>query len=95
MNTPVTSYIGLGFTWFLVLMSIWGYVAILRNTGQKLIFWLFFGLAWLLFGFFYILTIGGASAEAWYMITLRAVGYSLIVIGLLSLMIHFVNRDSI
>jgi hypothetical protein len=95
MDTPVTYYIGLGFTWFLVLMSIWGYVAILRNTGQKVIFWLFLGLAWILFGSFYILTIGGTSSEAWYMVTLRTAGYSLMVISLLSLMIHFVNRDSI
>ena len=95
MDTPVMDYIGLGFTWFLVLMSIWGYVAILRNTGQKLIFWLFFGLAWMLFGFFYILGIGGTSAEAWYMVTLRTAGYALFVISVLSLMVHFVNRDSI
>ena len=95
MGTPVMYYINLGFAWLLVLMSIWGYVAILRNTGQKLIFWLFFGLAWMLFGFSHILTIGGTSVNEWYMITLKTGGYVVMVISVLSLMVHFVNHDSI
>ena len=42
MSTPAVYYVNLGFAWFLVLMSIWGYTTILRNTGQKMVFWLFF-----------------------------------------------------
>jgi hypothetical protein len=96
MTAPVMNYIGLGFTWFLVLMSIWGYLAILRNTGQKLLFWLFFGLAWVLFGLFYTFTITNfLPIDVWYMMALRIAGYVLIVISIISLMVHIVDRDSI
>jgi hypothetical protein len=95
METPVMYYINIGFTWFLVLMSIWGYTAILRNTGQKMLFWLFFGLGWALLGFSHIFTLGGTPAEIWYMMVLRIAGYAILVISVLSLMIHIVNRDSI
>lgn len=95
MNTPALYYVNMGFAWFLVLMSIWGYVSILRNTGQKMLFWPFFGIAWMLLGISHILTIGGASAEIWYMMTLRIASYVFLVIALLSLMMHIVNRDSV
>ncbi len=95
MSTPAVYYVNLGFAWFLVLMSIWGYTTILRNTGQKMVFWLFFGIAWMLLGISHILTIGGTAAGDWYMMTLRIGGYVFMVISVLSLMMHIINRDSV
>jgi hypothetical protein len=95
MTTPAIYYVNLGFAWFLVLMSIWGYVAIYRNTGQKWSFWLYFGLAWVLLGVSHIFTIGGSSSSEWYMMTLRIVGYALLVVSILSLMVRVVSRESV
>jgi hypothetical protein len=95
MSTPAIYYVNLGFAWFLVLMSIWGYVTIYRNTRQKWSFWLFFGLAWMLLGTSHIFTIGGASNGDWYMMMLRIAGYLLLVISILNLMIRVVSRESV
>jgi hypothetical protein len=95
MDTPVIYYINLAFAWVLVLLSIWGYSTILRKTGQKMSYWLFFGLGWMLIGFSHIFTLGGVSASEWYMITLRTVGYSCMVLSVISLLLHIVDRDSI
>ena len=95
MGTPAIYFVNLGFAWFLVLMSIWGYTTILRHTRQKMFFWLFFGIAWMLLGISHILTIEGTSSSAWYMMALRIGGYVFMVISALSLMMHIVNRDSI
>ncbi|HSW57055.1 MAG TPA: hypothetical protein VLH15_01510 [Dehalococcoidales bacterium] len=95
MDNPVIYYINLAFAWFLVLVSVWGYSTIVRKTGQKMVFWLLFGLAWVFFGFSHIFTLGGADASDWYMITLRTAGYVMIFCSVISLMIHIVNKDSI
>ncbi len=95
MNTPIIYYVNLGFAWLLVFMSIWGYTTILRHTRQKMIFWLFFGIAWMLLGISHIFTIGGTATGVWYMMALRIGGYVFMVISILSLMMHVVNRDSL
>jgi hypothetical protein len=95
MTTPAIYYVNLGFAWFLVLMSIWGYVAIYRNTGQKWSFWLFFGLAWIFLGVSHIFTLGGASSSDWYMMMLRVAGYLLLIISVLNLMVRIVSRESV
>jgi hypothetical protein len=85
MSAPVMYYINIGFAWFLVLMSIWGFTAILRHTGQKMLFWVFFGFAWMLLGISHILTLGGTAADTWYMMVLRIGGYCFMIISVLSL----------
>jgi hypothetical protein len=93
MDTPTISYINLGFSWFMVLMSIWGYTAILRNKQQSWGFWFYFGLAWALLGVHYILLVNNISPEQWYVPTLQIAGYVLMIISVISLMIRAVNRD--
>jgi hypothetical protein len=93
MNTPIIYYLNLGFTWLLVLMSIWGYTTIRRKTGEKMAFWLFLGTGWGLLGISHILTLGGIPSDAWFMTVLRCGGYIFHVLSVLSLMIHIVNRD--
>jgi hypothetical protein len=94
MNTPVIYYINLIFSWLLVLLSIWGYATVQRKTGYKVYHWLFFGLGWMLIGFSHIFTLGGVSSSEWYMTVLRTTGYVSMVISVISLMLHFVNRDA-
>jgi hypothetical protein len=94
MDTPLIYYINLAFSWLLVLLSIWGYATVLRKTGQRLSYWLFFGLGWMLIGFSHIFTLGGVSSSEWYMITLRTAGYVSMVLSVISLMIHIVDKDS-
>jgi hypothetical protein len=93
MGTPAIYYVNLAFTWLLVLMSIWGYIAILRNKQQRWGFWWYFGFAWALLGTSHILTLSGVASDVWYMLTLRIGGYVLLVISALSLMIRAVNRE--
>jgi len=95
MNAPAVYYINLVFAWFLVLMSVWGFIIVLRHTGEKMLFWLFLGIGWMLLGISHILTLGGISAVEWYMLTLRIGGYAFLVISVFSLMMHIVNRDSL
>jgi hypothetical protein len=93
METPAIYYINLAFSWFMVLMSIWGYTAILRNKQQRWGFWWYFGIAWALLGTSHILTLCGTASDVWYMLTLRIGGYVFMVIAVLSLMIRAVNRE--
>jgi hypothetical protein len=93
MDNPTISYINLGFSWFMVLMSIWGYTAILRNKQQSWGFWFYFGFAWALLGIYNILVINNVATNIWYMLTLQIAGYIFLVISILSLMIRAVNRD--
>jgi hypothetical protein len=90
-----TYYVNLGFTLFLVLMSIWGFTTIRRKTGQKMLFWLFFGIAWAFLAISHIFTISGAASGVWYMMTLRVGGYCFMIISIIGLMIHIINRDSL
>lgn len=93
METPTISYINLGFSWFMVLMSIWGYTAILRNKQQSWGFWFYFGFAWVLLGIHNILLINGIATDVWYVLTLQIAGYVFLTISIISLMIRAVNRD--
>lgn len=95
MDTPAVYYVNLVFAWFLVLLSIWGYVAVWRNTRQRWSFWLFFGLAWVFLGIAHIFTLGGASPDIWYMLALRILGYVFMVISVFNLMLSIINRESI
>jgi hypothetical protein len=93
LDTPAVYYINLIFAWLLVLLSIWGYATILRKTGHKVFFWLFFGVGWMLLGFSHIFTLGGISSSEWYITVLHTVGYISLLLSVISLMIHLVNRD--
>jgi hypothetical protein len=93
MSSPLAYYINIGFAWFLVLMSVWGYATILRKTRQRMKFWIFFGLAWLLFGVSHILTLYGIPAGVWYLMTVRIAGYVMMAISVLNLMIQIVKND--
>jgi hypothetical protein len=95
VNTPAIYFVNVGFTWFLVLLSIWGYVAVLRNARQKWSFWLIFGLGWVFLGTAHLFTLGGTSADEWYMLTLRVIGYVVLVASVINLMMHIVNRESL
>ena len=93
MNAPAIEYINLGFSWFMVLVSIWGYVAILRNKQQRWGFWFYFGFAWALLGISNIFILNDVAPETWYLLTLQIAGYAFIFISVFSLMIRAVNRD--
>jgi hypothetical protein len=93
MEITTVNYLNLGFSWFMVLMSIWGYIAIMRNTGQRWGFWIWFGSAWILLGISHILTVVGISPAEGYFIAVRTCGYALMVISILSLMLRFVEAD--
>ena len=86
--------INLVFPWVMLIMSIWGFFSINRNTGQKMIFWVFFGIAWLSLGInaFYAFT--GVPAEEWYMIATRVFAYIMLVVSALGLMMHIIDKDS-
>jgi hypothetical protein len=93
MNSPAIDYINLGFSWFMVLVSIWGYIAISRNKQQKWGFWFYFGLAWTLLGISYIYILNGINPDTSYVLALQIAGYVFIFISILSLMIRTVNRE--
>jgi len=93
MEISAVSYINLGFSWFMVLMSIWGYIAVMRNTEQKWGFWIWFGLAWALLGISHILVITGVNVNDGYYVAIRTCGYVVMVISILALMLRAVNKD--
>lgn len=67
----------------------------LRNTRQKWSFWLIFGLGWVFLGIAHIFTLSGSTGDEWYMLTLRIIGYVLLVSSVINLMMHIVNRESL
>jgi hypothetical protein len=58
-----------------------------------MLYWLFFGLGWGLIGVSHILILLGISSAEWYMLAIRIAGYASIVISVLALMVHLVERD--
>jgi len=84
MSVPAMYYVGCGFNWLFVILSIGGYFYILSKTGKKLVFLLIFATAWIAFGVSYILLIGGASAGEWYITLIRIIGYILLLATILS-----------
>jgi hypothetical protein len=93
MDSPVIDYINLGFSWFMVVVSIWGYVAISRNKQQKWGFWFYFGLAWALLGISYIYILNDVAPDTLYVLALQIAGYVFIFISIVSLLIRTVNRE--
>jgi hypothetical protein len=86
-------YLNLGFSWFMVLMSIWGYIAILRNKQQRWGFWAWLGFGWAFLGISHLMALAGMPSTAWQYLTFRIAGYVFQVIAILSLMIRAVNRE--
>jgi len=93
MDLPTMYYVNVGFSWFIVLLSLWGFVAVSRHTGQKMVFWRMFGFAWVLFGTTHILTLLGIDLHENFFTGLRIGGYFFMVLAILTLMVNLVNRE--
>jgi hypothetical protein len=91
MNVPVMYYVGCGFNWLLVLLSIGGYFYILNETSKKWRFILIFAAAWVISGLSYIFLVSGVSSNEWYITLLRVITYILFVSMLLSMIIELVK----
>jgi hypothetical protein len=91
MITP--AIIGLGFSWFLVILSIWGYIALFRKTRRRWGFWLLLAIGWAMFGVVNILALSSLPAGAWYMTTLSILGYLFIILSAFSLVARIVNQE--
>jgi hypothetical protein len=91
MDVPAMYYIGCGFNWLFVLVSVGGYFYIMKKTGHKWIFTLLFAAAWAVSGLSYIFLINGTSSDEWHITLLRVVTYVLFLAMLLSLIIELVK----
>ena len=88
MSVPAMYYVGCGFDWFLMLLTLGGYFYILRKTGKKWVFMLIFTVEWMVMGLSYVFLISGASAGEWYITLIRIVGYVLFVAMILTMIIE-------
>jgi hypothetical protein len=75
MSVPINTYIGLGFDWFFLLLTLGGYFYILRKTGEKWVFMLIFAAMWIVMGISYVFLVNGISSDEWYITLLRTIGY--------------------
>jgi len=91
MNVPAMYYVGCGFNWLFVLLSVGGYFYILSKTNNKWAFILTFAAAWILSGLSYILLINGVSSSEWYITLLRVIAYIFFLATLLTLTIELVR----
>jgi hypothetical protein len=77
MDVPVMYYLGCGFNWLFVLLSVGGYFYVLNKTGKKWSFLLLFAVTWAVSGLSYVFLIGGASSDEWHITLLRVITYVL------------------
>lgn len=88
MDVPTMYYVGLISNIVFLLLSIFGYVHILRKSGKKFLFIIWFTAAWLFSAISYILLISGASADEGYITALRIIGYVFFLATIVSLIIE-------
>ena len=86
--------INLVFPWVMVIMSIWGFFSVNKNTGQKMLFWIFFSIGWLSLGINAVYAFTGVPAEEGYMMATRVLAYIMLIISALTLMMHIIDKDS-
>ena len=84
MSVPAMYYVGFGFDWFFMLLSIGGYFYILNKTGRKWVFMLIFAAVWMVMGLSYVFLISGASSGEWYITLIRIIGYVLFLAMILT-----------
>ena len=88
MSVPTMYYLGCGFTWFFMLLTIGGYLYILRKTGKKWLFMFIFAVQWMVMGLSYVLLISGVSSGEWYITLIRTVGYLLFLAMILTAIVE-------
>ena len=88
MSVPAMYYVGCGFDWFFVLLTLGGYFYILRKTGRKWAFMLIFAAMWVVMGLSYVFLIGGVPSDEWYITLIRIIGYVLFLAMILSMIIE-------
>ena len=84
MNIPAMYYVGLGFNWLFVLLTIVGYFYILNKTGKKWAFMLIFASNWIVMGISYIFLVSGVASGEWYITLIRVIGYILFLSTILT-----------
>ena len=91
MNVPAMYFVGCGFNWLFVLLSVGGYFYILDKTGKKWGFILIFAAAWMVSGLSYIFLINGVSSGEWYITLLRVISYILFFTMLFTLILELLK----
>ncbi len=84
MSIPAMYYVGFGFNWLFMLLSIGGYFYILSKTGRKWVFMLIYAAVWMVMGTSYVFLVNGVSAGEWYITLIRVIGYVLFVAMILT-----------
>ena len=88
MSVPAMYYVGCGFDWFFVLLTLGGYFYILRKTGKKWVFMLIFAAMWVVMGLSYVFLLSGVSSGEWYITFIRIIGYVLFLVMILSMIVE-------
>jgi len=88
MSVPAMYYVGCGFDWFFMLLTIGGYFYILRKTGKKWAFMLIFAAEWMVMGISYVFLINGVSSDEWYITLIRTIGYVLFLAMILTAIVE-------
>ena len=88
MSVPAMYYVGCGFDWFFMLLTIGGYFYILSKTGKKWVFMLIFAAEWMVMGLSYVFLISGVSSGEWYITLIRTIGYVLFLAMILTAIVE-------
>lgn len=92
MDVPAMHYVGCGFNWLFVLVSLGGYLYIMNKTAIRWNFLLVFATAWAISGFSYIFLINGVEAGEWYITLLRVITYILFLATLITSFAEIIKR---
>jgi hypothetical protein len=77
MNVPALDYVGLGFTWLFVVLTLVGYFYLRSKMGKKWIFLVLWASAWGVMGISYVFLISGMAAGDCTITSIRTIGYLL------------------
>ena len=81
-------YVNCAFAWVTVVLAIIGFVYTLRQTGEKWAFWPIFGTGWAMFAISHSMKLAGVDTGTPAPTVIRIIGYSLVVIAVISLILR-------
>ncbi len=88
MNVPAMYYAGLVSNSLFLILTIFGYFYIARQTGQKYLFLIFFMIAWFFSATSYGFLVAGTSADVWYITTIRIIFYVFFLAMVISMIVE-------
>jgi hypothetical protein len=94
MDTSVSYAVNCGFGWFIVLLSIIGYLLTAKKVGEKWPFWNVLAIGWAFYAIVQTLLLTGTSVGTSYLVAIWLSSYILVIASMVLLFIRLTRVKS-